>query len=86
MLKMFDQLLNWITTIVKGVMLVQASIIFIIICTSVFTRYLLNFVPSWSEEIPRYLLVWISYLGTALAVNYKEHISLDFFFNRYINL
>ncbi len=81
MLKMFDQLLNWITTIVKGVMLVQAAVIFIIICTGVFTRYLLNFVPSWSEEVPRYLLVWISYLGAALAVNYKEHISLDFFFN-----
>jgi TRAP-type C4-dicarboxylate transport system permease small subunit len=81
MLKAFDQFLDWITTIVKGVMLVQASIIFIIICTAVFTRYLLNFVPSWSEEVPRYLLVWISYLGTALAVNYMEHISLDFFFN-----
>ena len=25
--------------------------------------------------------VWISYLGAALAVKYKEHISLDFFFN-----
>lgn len=81
MLKLFDQLLNRITTLVKGVMLVQASIIFIIICTAVFTRYILSYVPSWSEEVPRYLLVWISYLGTALAVNYKEHISLDFFFN-----
>lgn len=81
MLKVFDQLLNRMTTLVKVVMLVQASVIFIIICTAVFTRYLLNFVPSWSEEVPRYLLVWISYLGAALAVNYKEHISLDFFFN-----
>jgi TRAP-type C4-dicarboxylate transport system permease small subunit len=25
--------------------------------------------------------VWITYLGAALAVNYKEHISLDIFFN-----
>ncbi|OGB90623.1 MAG: hypothetical protein A3H39_03110, partial [candidate division NC10 bacterium RIFCSPLOWO2_02_FULL_66_22] len=48
---------------------------------TVFTRYVLNFVPSWSEEVPRYLLVWITYLGAGLAVNYKEHISLDFFFN-----
>jgi TRAP-type transport system small permease protein len=81
MLKTFDRVLNWITAIVKYVMLVQASMIFIIICLAVFTRYLLNYVPSWSEEVPRYLLVWISYLGAALAVKYKEHISLDFFFN-----
>ena len=81
MLKAFDRVLDWIATTVKYVMLVQASMIFVIICFAVFTRYLLNYVPSWSEEIPRYLLVWISYLGAALAVKYKEHISLDVFFN-----
>ena len=81
MLKTFDRVLDWITTIVKYVMLVQASMIFFIICLAVFTRYLLNYVPSWSEEVPRYLLVWISYMGAALAVKYKEHISLDYFFN-----
>jgi TRAP-type C4-dicarboxylate transport system permease small subunit len=81
MLKTFDRVLDWITTTVKYVMLVQASTIFFIICLAVFTRYLLNYVPSWSEEVPRYLLVWISYMGAALAVKYKEHISLDFFFN-----
>jgi TRAP-type C4-dicarboxylate transport system permease small subunit len=77
MLKAFDRVQEWITTIVKYVMLAQASMIFVIICFSVFTRYLLNYVPSWSEEVPRYLLVWITYLGAALAVKY----SLDVFFN-----
>jgi TRAP-type C4-dicarboxylate transport system permease small subunit len=81
MLKAFDRVQEWITTIVKYVMLAQASMIFVIICFSVFTRYLLNYVPSWSEEVPRYLLVWITYLGAALAVKYKEHLSLDAFFN-----
>jgi len=81
MFKAFDRVLDWIATTVKYVMLVQASMIFVIICFAVFTRYLLNYVPSWSEEVPRYLLVWISYLGAALAVKYKEHISLDVFFN-----
>jgi TRAP-type C4-dicarboxylate transport system permease small subunit len=81
MLKTFDRVLGWTTAIVKCLMLVQASVIFFIISFAVFTRYLLNFVPSWSEEVPRYLLVWISYLGAALAVKHKEHISLDFFFN-----
>src|SRR5512136_3368175 len=81
MLKAFDRLLEWITAGVKTVMLVMTGVIFFITTVTVFTRYLLNFVPSWSEEVPRYLLVWITYLGAALAVKYKEHISLDFFFN-----
>ena len=81
MLKAFDRLLEWITTGVKTVMLVMTCVIFFITTITVFTRYLLDFVPSWSEEVPRYLLVWITYLGAALAVKFKEHISLDIFFN-----
>jgi TRAP-type C4-dicarboxylate transport system permease small subunit len=81
MRKVFDRVLEWITAVVKCVMLGLATMIFVIICLAVFTRYILNFVPSWSEEVPRYLLVWITYLGAGLAVQYKEHISLDYFFN-----
>lgn len=81
MLKAFDQVLEWITAFVKVMMLSMTCVIFFITTITVFTRYVLNFVPSWSEEVPRYLLVWITYLGAGLAVNYKEHISLDYFFN-----
>ena len=37
---------------------------------------------SWSEEVPRYLLVWIGFLGAALAVDKKEHIGFDYIFTR----
>ncbi len=80
-MKAFERILDAITAIVKSVMVAMTFVIFFITILTVFTRYILNFVPSWSEEIPRYLLVWITYLGAALAVRYKEHISLDFFFN-----
>ncbi len=81
MSKAFDRVLERVTTVVKWVMVSMTCVIFFITTITVFTRYVLNFVPSWSEEIPRYLLVWITYLGAALAVKYKEHISLDVFFN-----
>ena len=81
MLNAYDRLLHGITEVVKIVMLVMTGAIFFICIFAVFTRYILNFVPSWSEEVPRYLLVWITYLGAALAVRFKEHISLDVFFN-----
>jgi len=77
----FDRLLEGITTVVKWVMVSMTCVIFFITTITVFTRYVLNFVPSWSEEIPRYLLVWITYLGAGLAIKFKEHISLDVFFN-----
>ena len=77
----FDRILDAITSVVKRIMIVMTCVIFFITTFTVFTRYIINYVPSWSEEIPRYLLVWITYLGAALAIKYKEHISLDVFFN-----
>jgi TRAP-type C4-dicarboxylate transport system permease small subunit len=77
----FDRILDRITTVVKWTMVSMACVIFFITTFTVFTRYVLNFVASWSEEIPRYMLVWITYLGAALAIKFKEHISLDVFFN-----
>jgi TRAP-type C4-dicarboxylate transport system permease small subunit len=80
MLQTYERLLDGISVTVKWVMLAMASVIFVVICATVFTRYVLNLVPSWSEEVPRYMLVWITYLGAALCVRYQEHISLDIFF------
>jgi TRAP-type C4-dicarboxylate transport system permease small subunit len=80
MLQTYERLLDGISALVKWAMLAMASVIFVVICATVFTRYLLNLVPSWSEEVPRYMLVWITYLGAALCVHYQEHISLDIFF------
>jgi len=81
MLQTYERVLDIVSAIVKWVMLAMASGIFVVICMAVFTRYVLNVVPSWSEEVPRYMLVWITYLGAALCVRLQEHISLDIFFN-----
>jgi len=81
-LEYFDQFLDWIRIIVKYIMLLMATSIFVIILFTVFSRYLTNFVLSWSEEVPRYLLVWIGFLGGALAVDSKDHIGFDYLFNK----
>ncbi len=81
-LKYYDYVLDWIRIIVKYIMLVMATSIFVIILVTVFSRYLSNYVVSWSEEVPRYLLVWIGFLGAALAVDRKDHIGFDYLFNK----
>lgn len=80
MLQTYERVVDMISAAAKWAMLAMASVIFVVICATVFTRYVLNLVPSWSEEVPRYMLVWITYLGAALCVRYQEHISLDIFF------
>lgn len=82
MLNLFDRFLDLISSVVKYAILVMTTGIFIIVLFTVFSRYLFNYVASWSEEVPRYLLVWIGFLGAALAVRQNEHIGFDYIFNK----
>lgn len=82
MLRLYDRLLDGLTTVVRAVILLMATAIFAIVLVTVVTRYLFGFVYSWSEEVPRYLLVWIALLGTPLALERDEHIGFDALFVR----
>lgn len=43
----------------------------------VFFRYVLNDSLIWSEELARYLFVWISFLGGTLVMDRGTHIKID---------
>ena len=47
----------------------------------VFTRYALGEQAKWSEELARFLLVWVALLGGALAFRTKAHLGVDYFVN-----
>jgi TRAP-type C4-dicarboxylate transport system permease small subunit len=50
----------------------------IVVFYQVFTRYVLNDAAGWTEEISRYLLIAITFLGGAMAVRRGTHIQVDF--------
>ena len=43
----------------------------------VFARYVLNDTPPWSEELCRYLFVWVSFLGACVALRRTSHLGVD---------
>jgi len=45
----------------------------------VFTRYALGEQAKWSEELARFLLVWVALLGGAVAFGTKAHLGVDYF-------
>ncbi|MBM6581199.1 TRAP transporter small permease [Microvirga sp. BT689] len=40
-------------------------------------RYIFNNPQAWSEEVGRYLFVWITFLGSAVAFARDSHIKVD---------
>lgn len=45
-------------------------------------RYGLNNSLSWTEELARYLMVWMGFLGMGLAMKDGEHVGVRFFYDR----
>jgi TRAP-type transport system small permease protein len=65
---------GWEDWIVLAVFWVLAVVVFY----QVFTRYVMNDAAGWTEEIARYLLVAVTFLGGAMAVRRGTHIQVDF--------
>ena len=57
------------------------TIAFIVMSWQIASRYIFNAPLAWSDELVRYLLVWITFIGAGLAIRYSKLIKLEFLFN-----
>ena len=81
MLKLLDRTVARTLAVVRAVCIVQATALFLIVVAAVIGRYMFGRSLTWTEEVPRYLLIWISFLGAAACVARREHVGFDVLFN-----
>jgi TRAP-type C4-dicarboxylate transport system permease small subunit len=55
----------------------------IVVFTQFFTRYALNDSAAWTEEIARYLLIGIVFVGASIGITHNTHIQVDLLY-RYL--
>lgn len=71
--------LEWL---VDNAMVVVFISMIVISFLQVFFRYVLNNPLFASEEIARLFAVWLTFLGSSMAIRYREHISVDILYVR----
>lgn len=49
----------------------------LIIGIQVFMRYVMKASLSWSEEIARYMFIWLVYVGISYGVKTSKHVKID---------
>lgn len=70
------KVLNW--ALIIAVLLLVLDVVW-----GVFTRHILNAQAKWTEELARFLLVWVSMLGGAVAFGTKGHLGVDYFVGKF---
>lgn len=51
--------------------------LFAVVLLQVFTRYVLNDSLGWTEEIARYLLIGVTFVGSVMAMRKGSHIAVE---------
>ena len=68
---------SWVERLVLAVIVLLMSLLVLVTSYQVFSRYVLNHPLRWSEELSRYLLVWIVFLGAWAALKEGRHLGMD---------
>ncbi|MDR3983605.1 MAG: TRAP transporter small permease [Dysosmobacter sp.] len=61
----------------KMLCVIALALMSAVIVAQVFCRYVLNSSLSWSEELARYLFIWMIYIGISYGVKLDKHICVD---------
>ncbi len=72
-----QSLLSPLDKFLRGMLVVLMASLVLSVTWQVVSRYLFASPSSWTEEVARFLLIWIGTLGAAYAFRTNMHIGLD---------
>lgn len=65
-----DRTLKWLLVILMGVAVLN-------VLWQVFTRFVINAPSGFTEELARYLLIWVGIVGSGYAAGKRSHLALE---------
>nr|WP_217877197.1 TRAP transporter small permease [Pseudoalteromonas shioyasakiensis] len=73
-----------INQLIEWVLIVAMFAIVAVVSWQVFSRFILRSPNSYTEELARFLLMWIGVLGASYAYRTRAHLGLDLFYQKMI--
>lgn len=72
-----DILFKFLRKTLYGISVAAMVVMLVIIFMQVITRYIFGFSFEWSEELARFLFVWVVFLGSALIMGEDGHLAVE---------
>lgn len=80
---MFSQIDLFIRRVTAGLVILLMGAMTVSTLLGVFYRYVLNAALIWPEELARYAMVWVTCLGSSLALRHGDHVAVEFVVQRF---
>jgi TRAP-type C4-dicarboxylate transport system permease small subunit len=74
----YIKFMDSVNNAVKYILMFSLVVLAILVILQVTTRFVINIPLSWTEEIAKYLMIYIVFLGSGLAIRNNKHIAIDF--------
>ena len=77
------RLTGMMAAICTNVEVIFLAIMTFLVFFQVVTRYLFSYSIAWVEELTRYLMIWMAFLGAAALFKDDSHIRMDLVYNKF---
>jgi len=81
-MKLIEKVSDILDHFVRYINIILIIVMTFTILLQVFYRYVLNNSLTWTEEIARFIMVWMVFLGFSMVSKRKVNISLEFFLKK----
>ncbi len=71
------QFVRILDALLKNVLIALMVALVAAVSWQVISRYVFSSPSSWTEEVARFLMIWVSLLGAAYAFHTRAHLGLD---------
>lgn len=72
------KIISKINDITRYIIIALLGVMVVAVFLQVLFRFFLDQPLAWTEELARYLLIWITFLGSAYAMAIKAHIGTEY--------
>lgn len=70
---------RWLVAVNRAVLVALMAGMAVLVFANVVARYVFNHSFVWAEEVSRYMMVWVGFLGAGLVLRLGAHIAVEVF-------
>jgi TRAP-type C4-dicarboxylate transport system permease small subunit len=68
---------TWLVKLNRWAVIALVGVMAVLVFANVVSRYLLAYSIIWVEELTRYMMVWVGFLGSGLVLRLGAHVAVD---------